>query len=564
MRQSRLLLRTLREAPSDAEAASHRLLLRGGYIRRVAAGVYAFLPLGLRVLRRIESIVRAEFDAAGAQEILLPVLQPVEAWAETGRLETMDDVLFRVEASGGRFVLGPTHEELATRAVSAEVDSYRDLPVCVYQLQLKYRDEARPRFGPVRGREFLMADAYSFDKSAEDMRATYDTMYDAVARVFERVGLEAIPVAADPGAIGGDVSHEWMVVSPIGEDTFVRCAGCGYAANTQVAEAAPRWVDRAQPLEALVEHHTPARPGIDLVVDYFRHEGRELAAAGMLKCLALRDADGGAVVVLVPGDREVRIPTGLAAFDDEDFARHPQLVRGYIGPMGLQDGGARVLADHSVRQAAAWATGANKADHHVTGALLGRDFTVDEWGSFAVVAHGDPCPTCGLPLALARSVEAGHTFQNGLYYSAKMAGASFIDAAGTEQPLWTGCYGIGVSRLVGVIAEAHHDESGLAWPKEVAPFAVHLLAVGADRSAEVAATASTIYEALVGADMDVLYDDRDVSPGVKFADADLLGIPTQYVVGAKGIARGVLERKDRATGVRDDLPLSTWLANWRQ
>jgi len=450
-------------------------------------------------------------------------------------------------------VLAPTHEELVTATVAGEVDSYRDLPRNVYQIQFKYRDEARPRFGLLRTREFLMKDAYSFDASQDGMRASYQVMYDAYCRIFDRLGLSYTPVEADAGAIGGDVNHEFMVPSSIGEDHFARCTKGDYAANVEAAETAERDMGVAAD-EPLEEHHTPDRPGIDLVVGFFAERG--LTAAGMLKAIALADADGNAVVVLVPGDRDVRVPHGLRPFEDDDFDRHPELVKGYIGPMGLREAGVRVLADHAVRAGAPWVTGANKADHHVSGATLGRDFTVAEWGSFATVADGDPCPRCGAPIELVQAVEAGHTFQLGLTYSSKIPNATFTDEDGLQHPYWMGCYGIGVSRAPAVIAEEHHDDAGLVWPAEVAPYLVHLLALGASRNLAVGEAADRLYDDLSAAGVRVLYDDRDLAPGVKFTDADLLGMPTQLIVGGKGLARGIVERKDRRSGERDELELS--------
>jgi prolyl-tRNA synthetase len=578
MRFSKLLLRTLRDAPADAEAVSHQLLVRGGYIRRHASGIYTWLPLGWRLLRRVEDLIREEMDATGAQEMLMPVLQSVELWESTGRLAKWGDALFRVQGKGGEYVLGPTHEEVVTATVAGEVESYRDLPLNVYQIQLKFRDEARPRFGLLRSREFVMKDAYSFDASPAGMQASYQTMYGAYERVFARCGLATTAVEADSGAIGGEINNEFMVASAIGEDHFVRCSSCDYAANVEVARAGARWVARATPPEPLVEHHTPERPGIDLVVEFFVNEGRALDASGMLKCIALVDEHESStdehesstdkhrdtpVIALVPGDREVRVPKGHRIFEDDDFPRYPFLVKGYIGPMGLQARGVRVIADPLVKAPITWVTGANRADHHVTGATLGRDFTVDAWLALATVAEGDPCPRCGRALEFVRSVEAGHTFQLGLEFSLKIPGASFLDEEGKEQPFWMGCYGIGVSRLPAVIAEEHHDEHGLMWPADVAPFDVHLLSLGGARAPEVVAAADALYDELVAAGVSVLYDDRlDASPGVKFADADLLGMPTQLIVGAKGLARGILERKNRATGERDDLVLGAITATF--
>ncbi len=556
MRMSRLLLRTLRDAPGDAEVASHRLLIRAGYIRRVASGIYTYLPLGQRVLARITEIVREEMNRAGAQEILMPILQPRELWEQSGRVDSLGPEVysaFETECRGARFVLGPTHEEVVTATVSADVDSYRDLPLTVYQIQSKFRGEARPRYGLLRGREFLMKDAYSFDLSAEAMKKSYQAQYDAYCAVLDRCGLPYTPVEAQAGAIGGDVNHEFMVPSEIGEDQFARCTSCDYSANVEAAQSAPWKGGPAPGEEELVVHHTPDRPGIDLVVEFFADRG--LQAAGMLKCIAVLDENDKPAVILVPGDREAIIPAGMRAFADEDFATHPDLMKGYIGPMGMDDRGVRVLADHAVAVGGPWVTGANKHDHHVTGATFGRDFDVDEWGSFATVAAGDPCPRCGQPLELVRSVEAGHVFQLGLRYSTTMPAATFTNENGEEKPFWMGCYGIGISRLMAVIAEANHDDAGLIWPAQVAPYDIHLLSLGGDRSPEVAGAASALFEQLTSSGLHVLFDDRDASAGVKFADADLIGLPTQLVVGKKGLERGVVERKDRATGDRDEVLL---------
>jgi prolyl-tRNA synthetase len=563
MRMSRLLLRTLREAPADAEVASHRLLVRAGYIRRLASGVYTFLPLGLRVLRRIEEVVREELDSAGCQEMLMPALHPIELWEQSGRAAMFgSDALpaMVVEGRGGTFVLGPTHEEVVTVTVGGEVESYRQLPLTVYQMQVKFRDEARPRFGLLRTRELIMCDAYSFDVDTDSMATSYRAVFDAYLAVFRRLELDVHPVEAESGAIGGEVNHEFMVPSAVGEDWFVSCPSCGYAANVEAAErgadpdgASPASGPSAEAAPELVEHHTPGRPGIDDVLPVFADQG--LGPEDLLKTMAALDDQGRPTVVLVPGDREVRLPSGWRLFEESDFAERDDLVRGYVGPMGMQDRGVRVVADLAVRRPAAWVTGANRADHHVSGAVLDRDFRVDDWGSFAQVAAGDPCPRCGTGLETVRSVEAAHTFQLGFTYSATMPGGTVVAPDGAEVPMAMGCYGMGVSRLLAVVAEAHHDDAGLSWPPEAAPYDVHLLALGADRAPEVGKEADRLTDELEASGLSVLYDDRDVSPGVKFADADLLGLPVRLVVGKKGMARGVAEWRDRRTGTEREVEL---------
>jgi prolyl-tRNA synthetase len=556
MRMSRLLVRTLREAPADAEVAGHQLLVRGGYVRRLASGVYSFLPLGLRVLHRVEQVIRDELDAAGCQEVLLPALHPIELWEQSGRAalfgsDTLPAML--VNARGGTFVLGPTHEEVVTVTVGAEVDSYRQLPLTVYQVQVKFRDEARPRFGLMRTRELIMADAYSFDVGKAAMQDSYQTMFDAYLKIFSRLELDVTPVEAQSGAIGGDVNHEFMVPSAVGEDEFVSCPSCGYAANVEAATrrtpAGP--ADEVAAPGPLVEHHTPERPGIDDLVVAFAGDGA--TASGFLKSMAVIDADGTPLILVVSGDREVRLPSGWRLFEGADFEANPSLVKGYMGPIGQQSNGLRVVGDLGVQRPGPWVVGANRPDFHLSGALLDRDFTVDEWGSFAQVERGDACPRCGEPVELVRSVEAAHTFQLGTKYSEVMSGSNFVAEDGGDSIFSMGCYGMGVSRLLAVVAEEHHDDRGLVWPLEVAPYQVHLAALGAGRSPEVAAAADRLYGELVAAGVVVLYDDRDLSPGVKFADADLLGLPVRLVIGAKGLARGVVEWRSRATGEERDL-----------
>jgi prolyl-tRNA synthetase len=568
MRMSRLFLRTLRDDPADAEVDSHRLLVRGGYIRRAASGIYSWLPLGYRVLRRVEQIVREEMDAAGAQEVWLPIAQPLDLWARSGRDVDYGPLMFRLrDRRDAGFCLSPTAEELVASLVAGEYSSYRDLPVTLYQINWKYRDELRPRFGLLRGREFLMKDAYSFDLDADGLKQSYQQMYEAYERIFERCGLQFRSVEAQAGEIGGDVNQEFMAVAAVGEDDFVWCPKCSYAANTEAArrQATPR---SEGPVDAppMVAEHTPDLPGIAGVAE---HMG--VRYDGMLKCIAfaIEDGDGAAELGLavVPGDREVN-PYALAKavapkvariYDDADFDAHPELPKGYIGPH--YEGASVVVADPSVGAPVAWVTGANRTDHHVRNAVLGRDFQVDVWADLVVVAPGDPCPRCGSPLAIDRGIEVGHVFQLGTKYSEALD-ARYTDEAGDQHPMLMGCYGIGVSRVVAAVAEEHHDEHGLAWPTALAPYQVHLVALaGKGGSAgDVVAAADRLYDELSAAGVEVLYDDREASPGVKFADADLLGMPVRLTVGAKGLARGVVERRIRATGDQDELAIDDVVA----
>ena len=542
---TRLVAKTLREAPADAEAVSHRLLVRAGYIRRISSGVYSYLPLGFRVLRKIESIVREEFDAAGAQELLLPALQPIELWEESGRTKTMDDVLMRLEVRGADFVLGPTHEEAVIATVGQDIASYRDLPATVYQIQTKFRAEARPRYGLLRTREFIMADAYSFDVDQEGMRASYKSIFDAYCRAFDRLGVTYYPVEADAGSIGGDVNHEFMVPAAIGEDHFALCGHCGYKANIEAARRGLADQQGTVAVPEMAEIDTPGATTIESAVEMITRSGHPMTSADMLKSFVGRDDQGGLAVFLVPGDRQVRLPRGYTALDAAIFADHPFLHRGYVAPMGMQARKVKVYADHSVRAPRGWTTGANRPDTHVIDALIGRDFEVDEFMDLVVVEDGDLCPQCGEPLSLVRSVEAGHTFQLGLTYPEKISSARFSAEDGSEAMYFMGCYGIGVSRLPAVVAEVTADELGLCWPISVAPYQVHLVAISHLRDPEVARISEELYSSLGAAGIEVLFDDRDLAPGVKLNDADLMGIPVQLVIGPKGIASGVVELKRR-------------------
>jgi prolyl-tRNA synthetase len=562
MRMSRLFLRTLRDDPADAEVDSHRLLVRAGYIRKVAAGIYSWLPLGHRVLRRVEQIVREEMDAAGAQELLLPIIQPLELWQRTGRDKAYGPLMFRLtDRKETGFALAPTAEEVVTTTVGGEYGSYRDLPVNVYQIGWKYRDELRPRFGLLRSREFLMKDAYSFDVDVEGLKASYRQMYDAYHRVFERCGLSFRPVEAQAGEIGGDVNHEFMAVAAVGEDDFVWCRNCDYAANVEAAvrgttlRGAPASA-AAEPVPPMEAVHTPDLPGIKGVAEFLGVEPRD-----MLKCITF-DVDGEMGLALVPGDREVNpfaLNRALAGrkvrlWEDADFEAHPDVPKGYIGPHF--PGASVVVADPEVGSGSEWVTGANRVDHHVRHAVPGRDFTVTAEADLVTVVTGDACPRCGRPLSVDRGIEVGHTFQLGTKYSVAL-GAEYTDEKGEQHPMVMGCYGIGVSRVVAAAVEEHHDEAGLVWPEALAPYAVHLVSLPGKGEAAPAVrdAADRLYDELRAAGVEVLYDDRDQSPGVKFADADLLGVPVQLILGAKGLARDVVERKVRGTGERDEVAL---------
>jgi prolyl-tRNA synthetase len=564
-RTSSLFLRTLREDPADAEVPSHRLLVRAGYVRRVAPGGYSWLPLGLRVLRRIENIVREEMNAIGAQEIQFPALLPKEPYEATGRWTEYGDALFRLkDRKGADYLLGPTHEELFTLTVKGEFTSYRDYPVTLYQIQTKYRDEARPRAGILRGREFVMKDSYSFDLDDEGLERSYQAHRAAYTKLFDRLGLEYVVVKATSGAMGGSASEEFLAVAETGEDTYVRSTESGYAANVEaVVTPAPA----AQPIEGRPEaqvHHTPNTPTIESLVNFLNAAGlgREFTAADTLKNVMVKARQPGAkewdlVCIALPGDREVDMkrleaslePAEVALLDEADFAKNPFLVKGYIGPKALQDNGVRYLADPRIVPGTAWVTGADKVDHHVVDLLAGRDFTPDGTIEAAEVREGDASPDGHGTLVAARGIEIGHIFQLGRKY----ADAFELDALGPDSKpirITMGSYGVGVSRLVGVLAEQNHDDLGLIWPRMVSPFDVHIVIAGKDET--IAAGAEKLAAELDAAGVEVILDDRKASPGVKFADAELVGVPTILVVG-RGLANGVVEVKDRRTGEREEI-----------
>ncbi|QUH04424.1 proline--tRNA ligase [Saccharopolyspora erythraea] len=565
-RMSTLFLRTLREDPADAEVPSHRLLVRAGYVRRIGPGIYSWLPLGLRVLRNIEEIVRQEMDAIGAQEIHFPALLPKEPYEATNRWTEYGPNLFRLkDRKGGDYLLGPTHEELFTLTVKGEYSSYKDYPVILYQIQTKYRDEERPRAGILRGREFVMKDSYSFDLDDEGLANSYQLHRDAYIRIFDRVGLRYVIVAATSGAMGGSASEEFLAEAATGEDTFVRSTSSGFAANVEAVVTPAPGPEPIEDKPAAQVHHTPDTPTIETLVDFLNaHGDRKFTAADTLKNVLVKTRQPGSrewelLAVAVPGDREVDLkrleaslePAEVALLEESDFAANPFLVKGYIGPKALQDNGIRYLVDPRVVTGTAWVTGADKPDHHVVDLVVGRDFTPDGTIEAAEVREGDPSPDGEGTLVAARGIEIGHIFQLGRKY----ADAFSLDALGQDgkpKRITMGSYGVGVSRLVAAIAEQSHDELGLVWPREVAPADVHVVIAGKDES--VREGAERLAADLDAAGVRVLLDDRNSSPGVKFADAELVGVPTILVVG-KGLAKGVVEVKDRRSGDRAEVPV---------
>lgn len=549
MRQSRLFAPTLREIPAEAEVVSHQLMLRAGFIRQLAAGIYAYLPLGWRVLRKVERIIREEMDRTGAQELLMPAMQPTELWKESGRYEAYGPELMRLlDRHDREFALGPTHEEVITALVRNEISSYRKLPVILYQIQTKFRDERRPRSGLLRSREFLMKDAYSFDTDWSGLDQSYWRMVEAYRRIFERCELKFRAVEADAGTIGGEGStHEFMALSDIGEDTVATCTHCGYAANLEKAvsggpqtfngEASPE----VPPMELF---HTPALHTIDQLVQHLHVPSDQI-----IKTL-LFVADGSAIAVLVRGDHEVndrKVGSYLGAehiqlADAETVQQVTGAPVGFAGPVGLT---VPILVDNAIANMKAGIAGANKQDYHIRHVQPGRDFPLEHRGGFRNACEGDLCPQCGQgSLQFSRGIEVGHVFKLGMRYSKKL-GASFLDAAGREQTMIMGCYGIGVSRILSAIVEQNHDEQGMIWPKEIAPFHVHLIPVSIKDSSQMK-LAEELYEQLQSRGVEVLIDDRDERPGIKFKDSDLIGIPYRIVIG-KQSEQGIVEWKPRGS-----------------
>ncbi len=572
-RMSTLFLRTLREDPADAEVASHKLLVRAGYIRRAAPGIYSWLPIGYRTYRNVENIVREEMDAAGFQEVHFPALLPREPYEATGRWTEYGPNIFRLkDRRGNDYLLGPTHEEMFTLLVKDLYSSYKDLPLSIYQIQNKYRDEARPRAGLLRGREFVMKDSYSFDVDDAGLEASYARHRAAYIRTFDRLGLDYVIVSAVSGAMGGSRSEEFLHPTPVGEDEFVQCSNCDYAANTEAVRTPAPTPLSWQGMNAAHVENTPDTPTIETLVglanDALPRLDRPWTAADTLKNVVVMLVHPGGIreplVIGLPGDREVDLkrleaavtPAEVEPFTDADFAARPALVKGYIGPAALgadSSSGIRYLLDPRVAPGTAWITGANQPGRHVFDLVAGRDFEGDGVIEAAGVRDGDACPNCGEALTLKRGMEMGHIFQLGRKY-AEALDLKVLDQNGKLVTVTMGSYGIGVTRAVAAIAEATYDQAGLCWPREVSPADVHVVATGKD--AAVFDAANTLAAELEVAGARVLYDDRPkLSPGVKFKDAELIGVPTILVVG-RGLANGLVELKDRRTGQSEDVPLA--------
>jgi prolyl-tRNA synthetase len=563
LRMSTLFVRTLREDPADAEVPSHRLLVRAGYVRRVAPGIYSWLPLGRMVLDNVTRVVREELAAIGGQEVSFPALVPAEVYQRTGRWTEYGPDMFRVrDRRGNDYALGPTHEEMFTLLVKDLYASYRDFPVTLYQVQNKFRDEARPRAGVLRGREFLMKDSYSFDLDEAGLAASYAAHRRAYQRIFERIGLANVPVAAMSGAMGGSASEEFIAPAEVGEDTIVRCSACDYAANVEAVETPrPAAVTAEHPASRLLD--TPGTPTIDSLAAFLGVTPDRILKNVVVAVRQPGSEQAETLVIGVPGDREVDLKRVEAALYpatvalQDDFTGHPELVRGYIGPQILRDLGIRYLVDPRVVAGSAWVTGANEPDRHAVDVVCGRDFEPDGLVEAADVRPGDPCPRCGAALRTERGIEIGHIFQLGTLYADKF-GLDALGPDGRPVRITMGCYGLGLTRAVAAVAEQHHDGQGLRWPAAIAPCQVHVVAAG---RGEQPAAAARLAEALAERGLRVLLDDRDgVSAGVKFADADLLGMPAVVVVGRR-LVDGLVEVRHRTTGERTETGLEELIEN---
>jgi prolyl-tRNA synthetase len=558
MRWSKTLIPTLKEDPADAEVVSHKLLVRGGFIRQVSRGIYDYFPLALRVIRKIEAIVREEMDRAGAQELLMPIASPAELWQESGRWEVYGKELLRFKDRHERdFCLGPTHEEIITDLVRRAVRSYRELPFNLYQIQTKFRDEVRPRFGLMRGREFIMKDAYSFHADLDDCRREYDNMFQTYKRIFSRLGLKFRPVEADTGAIGGTLSHEFQVLAESGEDAIVSCSKCEYAANVQKAEIRrhpPLARNIAEASPNLNKMATPGKKSVPDVAAFLR-----LPAQRFIKTLVYKTDSGELVAALVRGDHEInelKLQSalgcrGIALADEAAVAAATGLVPGFLCPIGLQ---LRMVADFSVQGMSGAVTGANEANAHYVEVDQERDFTPSAFADLRIATAGDPCPRCEAGVLEAyRGIEVGQIFYLGTKYSEAL-GATYLEAEGRERPIEMGCYGIGISRLVAAAIEQNYDANGIIWPMAIAPFQVLLLPINYKDKA-IQKVCDELYAALQERGVEIILDDRDERPGVKFKDADLVGIPLRVTVGAKGLEKGCVELRWRRDGRSEEVPI---------
>ncbi|RXZ36397.1 proline--tRNA ligase [Oxalobacteraceae bacterium CAVE-383] len=564
MRASRFFVSTLKEAPSDAEIVSHKLMMRAGMIKRVGSGIYTYMPMGLRVIRKVEAIVREEMNRAGAIEMLMPVVQPAELWQETGRWDKMGAEMMRVKDRHGRdFIIQPTSEEVVTDVARSELRSYKQLPVNFYHIQTKFRDERRPRFGLMRGREFTMKDAYSFDRDLAGLQQSYRRMYEAYTRIFDRFGLQFRAVAADNGAIGGSGSHEFHVIADTGEDALVYCPDSDYAANMEAAEAVAPSKGRAAPAAALTSTPTPGQAKCEQVAAFLKVPLETTVKSIVLSAEPAEEGRPRQIwLLLLRGDHElneVKVGkiAGLAAYR---FASEAEIVEafgtppGYLGPIATKQP-VRILADRSVAAMSDFVCGANQADHHYTGANWGRDLPEPEIADIRNVVEGDPSPDGRGVLAIQRGIEVGHVFQLGSVYSVAMK-ATYLDENGKPQPLQMGCYGIGITRILGAAIEQNFDDRGIIWPAALAPFEVVLCPMGYDRSEAVKTEIDRLYEALVAAGVDVILDDRGERPGAMFADWELIGVPHRIVIGDRGLKDGNVEYQGRRDAAATAVPLA--------
>lgn len=547
-RFSEYYLKTTKEDASSSEIPSYSLSLRAGLIRKIASGIYAYLPLGYRVLKKIEKIVREEMDNTGAIEMLMPALQPGDLWMQSGRWYKYGPELFRLKDRSDRdFCLGPTHEELITHLACLDIKSYKDMPVNLYQIQVKFRDEIRPRYGILRAREFIMKDAYSFSATESDLDAVYKKMYGCYSKILERLNLKYYAVEADSGLIGGNYSHEFIILAKTGEDEIVYCPSCGYAANYEMAKFNCQNKNTAQEQKEMQEVHTPSITNIKSLIEFLN-----LPAGKIIKTMLLKDSDGNLIAVLLSGDRELNIPKveKAAGVSLELAANNPgnnqDLNIGFLGPSGLKDG-IKIYADNIIKGSSNMAAGANKKDHHFININHPRDFKVDLWGDFSFASKGDLCVNCNSPIEFEKGIEIGHIFKLGTKYSEKM-GALFLDSEGKLNPIIMGCYGIGVSRILAAVIEQLYDDKGILWPTGIAPFMVNLIAINME-DPSIASGAEKIYDILKKEGIEVIFDDRNVRAGVKFKDSDLIGIPIKVILGKNFIENEELEielRKDSA------------------